>query len=215
VAADTSTEATPPQRAKSIVFVLLWLALIAQIAWMLIRLVHVRVSLGSMWYPLIFVICCLLLALTNGRVRWIATLLRGLTGLAFLQAVGDRFGLFGGPGTPGVSWGDFAHFIAYTGVVNSFLPRAVISTLAVLATIAEITCGLTLVLGIRIRYAAIGSAILLFLFATAMTISDLSQFSYAVYLMSAGALSLAAVDASFLSIDALLRRRRHSPPVVQ
>jgi hypothetical protein len=64
------------------------------------------------------------------------------------------------------------------------------------------------VLGISIRHAATGSAILLFLFATAMTISHLSQFSYGVYLMCAGALSLAPIDASFLSVDALLRRRR-------
>lgn len=174
---------------------------------MLIRHFHSHIPLTTMWYPLTFVICCLLLALTNGRVRWIATILRVLIALAFLQAVGDRFGLFGGPGTPGVSWGDFAHFIAYTGKVNSFLPRAIIPALAVLATIAEIAFGLTMLLGIFIRSAAIGSAVLLFLFATAMTISGLSQFAYAVYLMSAGALSLATVDASFLSVDALTRPR--------
>lgn len=216
MAIETSAATKVSYPIKTLAFVLLWLALIAQIAWMLVRLFHAHIPLASMWYPLVFVIACLLLALTNGRVRWIATLLRVLIPLAFLQAVGDRFGLFGGPGTPGVSWGDFAHFIAYTGVVNAFLPRALIPTLAVLATICEITFGITMLLGISIRNAAIGSAILLFCFATAMTISRLSQFSYAVYLMSAGALSLAAIDASFLSIDALLRRRqRHSRALSQ
>jgi len=87
------------------------------------------------------------------------------------------------------------------------MPRAVIPTLAVLATIAEVAFGLTVLLGISIRNAAIGSAILLFLFATAMTISGLSQFAYAVYLMSAAALSLATIDASLLSVDSLTRRR--------
>lgn len=87
------------------------------------------------------------------------------------------------------------------------MPHAVIPTLAVLATIAEIAFGLTMLLGISIRNAAIGSAILLFIFATAMTVSRLSQFAYAVYLMSAGALSLATVDASFLSVDAFTRQR--------
>jgi hypothetical protein len=198
---DASVDAAA-QRAKSIVF-----ALVAQVAWVLVRLVRSHVALESMWYPLIFVVVSLLLALTRGHVRWIATLLRVLIALAFLQAVGDRFGLFGGPGTAGVSWGDFAHFIAYTGVVNSFLPRWPIPTLAVLATICEITFGLTMLLGVRIHDAAIGSAILLFLFATAMTISRLSQFSYSVYLMSAGALSVATIDASWLSVDSLTRRR--------
>lgn len=168
-----------------------------------------------MWYPLVFVIACLLLACTNGSVRWIAAILRLPIGLAFLQAVGDRFGLFGGPGTPGVSWGDFSHFIAYTGQVNSFMPHAISPSLAVLATICEVTFGLTMLLGVRIRYMAIGSASLLFLFATAMTISGLSQFSYGVYLMSAGALSLATIDASFLSIDALLPRVPHSRALSQ
>ena len=199
---------TTPRRMRSLAFVSLWAALIAQVAWMLVRLVHAHVPVASMWYPLTFVFACLLLALTNGRARWIATLLRVLIALAFLQAVGDRFGLFGGPGAPGVSWGDFAHFVAYAGQVNSFMPRAVIPALAVLATIAEITFGLTMLLGISVRNAAIGSAILLFLFATAMTISGLSQFAYAVYLMSAGALSLVTIDASLLSVDDLTRRRR-------
>lgn len=207
MAIETSAATKTSYPIKTLAFLLLWLALIAQITWMLVKHFHAHISLASMWYPLLFVIACLLLALTNGRVRWIATLLRVLIGLAFLQAVGDRFGLFGGPGAPGVSWGDFAHFIAYTGRVNSFLPRAVIPTLAVLATICEIAFGLTMLLGIGIRNVAIASAILLFCFATAMTISGLSQFSYGVYLMSAGALSLAAIDASFLSMDALIRGR--------
>lgn len=215
MANDTSTESSAPHRAKAVVFVLLWLALIAQIVWMLVQHFRAHVAFGAMWYPLAVVIACLLLACTNGSVRWIAAILRLLIGLAFLQAVGDRFGLFGGPGTPGVSWGDFAHFIAYTGQVNSFMPHAIIPTLAVLATICEITFGLTMLLGVRIRYAALGSAILLFLFATAMTISGLSQFSYGVYLMSAGALSLAAIDAAFFSIDALVRHARHSRALSQ
>lgn len=211
MANDPTIKPKLPFLTKAQAFTLLWLALIAQVWWMLIRLLRLHLSLAAMWYPLTFMIVCALLALTNGRVRWIATLLRVLIAFAFLQAVGDRFGLFGGPGTSGVSWGDFAHFIAYTGVVNSFLPRAIIPTLAVLATIAEIACGLSMLLGIRIRYAATGSAVLLFFFATAMTISRLSQFSYAVYLMCAGALSLATIDASFLSADALIARRQQRP----
>lgn len=201
---DAGANATPPERAKFLVFVVLWLAIVAQIAWMVVHLAHAHVSLLSMWYSLVFVIACVLLGSTNGRVRWIAALLRVLIALALLQAVGDRFGLFGGPGSPGVSWGDFAHFVAYTEIVNSFLPHALIPTVAVLATICEITFGITMLLGVGIRYVALGSAILLFCFAIAMTISGLSQFSYAVYLMCVGALSLATIDASFLSVDAFI-----------
>ena len=193
--------------AKRTTSVLLWLALIAQIAWMASQELRSHVPWTAMWYPLTFVIVCLAMACTNGRVRWIAALLRILIALAFLQAVGDRFGFFGGPGTPGVAWGDFAHFIAYTGKVNSFMPHAVIPALAVTATLAEVLFGLALLLGICIRYATIGSALLLTAFATAMTISGLSQFRYSVYLMAAGALYLATVNASFLSVDAIAGRQ--------
>lgn len=196
---DRHLNARASYRTKLPAFILLWLALIAQTAWILTQRLHSHVALATMWYPLTALAVCLLLALTNGHVRWIATLLRVAIALAFLQAVSDRFGLLGGPGTPGVAWGDFAHFIAYTGQVNSFMPRAAIPALAVLATVSEIAFGLTMLFGISIRAVAFGSAILLFTFATAMTFSGLSQFAYAVYLLSAGALSLATVDASVLS----------------
>lgn len=188
-------------------FILLWLALLAQIGWVTFMRIDSHVRLAAMWYPLAAVVCCLFVALTNGRIRWAATPLRLWIGFAFLQAVGDRFGLFGKPGAPGVAWGDFNHFIAYTAQVNPFLPHAMIPAIAVLATLAEITFGFTMLFGIGIPDSALGSAILLFLFATAMTVSHLSQFSYGVYLMSAGALSLASIDATFLSIDAVIRHR--------
>ena len=107
----------------------------------------------------------------------------------------------------GVAWGDFGHFIVYTGQVNSFVPASTISMLAVLATIGESACAIALLLGFRIRWSALVSAGLLFLFATAMTISGLSQFSYGVYAMSAGAWALSTVDASCISVDSLTQRR--------
>jgi len=189
---------------KRIVFALLWLALIAQAAWMVSR----HTSMGAMWYPLTVFVGCLLLAATMGRVRWTATLLRLIIGLAFLEAVADRFGLLGAPGTAGVAWGNFANFTAYTSQLNWFLPGNFVPTVAVLATIFEIVLGFAMLLGIRVRKAAIGSAVLLFLFATAMTIAGRSQFMNAVYLMCVGALALAIVNASLLSVDALTARRK-------
>lgn len=193
-----------PLSLKSIVFALLWLALAAQAAWMVSR----HTSLAAMWYPLIVFIGCFLLAATMGRVRWTATLLRLIIGLAFLEAVADRFGLLGPPGAPGVAWGNFANFTAYTFRLNWFLPRTFDPAVAVLATIFEIFLGIAMLLGIRVRNAAIGSAVLLFLFASAMTIAGFSQFTNAVYLMCVGALALATVNASLLSVDALTVRRK-------
>ncbi len=202
-----------PASYKPYAFALLWLALIAQAIWMGLNLFSLHQPWSSMSYPLTYAVPFLFLAVTNGRTRWITSLLRLPVAAAFLDAVADRLGLLGPHGAPGVAWGDFAHFIAYTGVLNPFMPHATIPALAVLATLCEITFGICLLLGIRLRIAATGAAALLFLFGTAMTISGFSQFSYGVYLMSAGVLALSTVDASLFSVDAILRReKRESQP---
>jgi len=194
---------------KPIAFLLLWLALAAQTLWTVSHHFRLHEPWSSMSYPLTYAAPFLLLALTYGRVRWIASLLRLPLAVAFLSAVCDRLGLLGAPGAPGVGWGDFAHFVHYTARVNSFMPAATIFPLAVLATVAETLFGVALLLGIRIPIVAFGSAVLLFFFATAMTISGFSQFAYGVYLMAAGALALSTVDASLLSVDAFFKSRNH------
>ena len=135
-----------------------------------------------------------------------ATSARLLVGFAFFENVIDRLGFIGPPGAPGVSWGDFAHFIAYTAQVNAFAPASIIPALAVLATIAEGTFALTMLFGIRVRLAAAGSALLFFVFASAMVLSGLSQLQYAVYLMSVTSWALATVECIGVSVDALLVR---------
>src|SRR3981081_873817 len=72
--------------------------------------------------------------------------LRFALGFSFLSAVADRFGQWGAFGEPHVAWGTFARFVAYTGTLNWFLPRAVIPTLAIVATCAETLFGILLVL---------------------------------------------------------------------
>src|SRR5580765_1253696 len=74
-------------------------------------------------------------------------------GLAFLSAVASRFGWWGG--------GSWSGFVKYTGQVCSFMPRSTIPLLAVAATCCELSFGIALVVGIQVRAAAIGAAILL------------------------------------------------------
>ena len=88
-----------------------------------------------------------------------------------LSAVADRFGLWGPPGSPKVAWGNWSNFVAYTGVLNFFLPRWAAPGLAVAATIAECSLGILLVLGVRKREVAAASAALLCLFALTMTLA--------------------------------------------
>jgi uncharacterized membrane protein YphA (DoxX/SURF4 family) len=185
-------------------FGVLWPVLIAQVIWTVLYCVRVHPAFADIYYPVLFVPAAAVLAITGGRVRSWAVVPRLLIALGFVVNVADRLGVFGPPGTPGVSWGDFQHFIAYTAQVNAFAPRAIVPALAVLATIAEGTLGVAMLIGLKVRLAATGSALLLFVFATAMVLSGLSQFQYAVYLMSVTAWALATIDASVFSVDAYL-----------
>jgi len=184
-------------------FLALRVMVLVQISWTIYFSLHTHPAFTSIYYPVIFTPFAAALALTRGRVRWIATATRLLIGLAFFENVIDRLGFLGPPGAPGVSWGDFPHFIAYTAQVNAFAPAAIIPALAVVATMAEGTFGVTMLAGLRVRFASVGSALLLFTFATAMVLSGLSEMQYGVYLMSIAAWALATTDASALSVDAL------------
>jgi uncharacterized membrane protein YphA (DoxX/SURF4 family) len=76
------------------------------------------------------------------------------------------------------------------------MPASTIPSLAWAATVAELAFGLALVLGIWLRWAALGSSILLLLFGTAMAISFgiKSPLDYSVFSASAGALVLALYE---------------------
>jgi putative oxidoreductase len=117
--------------------------------------------------------------------RWARRYARLALGAAFLSAVGSRLGLWGS-----TTWEAFE---AYTAEVNSFLPAAAAPLLARLATAAELTLGLALVLGLRPRAVALGAAALLALFGAAMAVSfgPKSPLDYSVFSASAGALLLA------------------------
>src|SRR5215472_14039892 len=88
-------------------------------------------------------------------------------GAAFLSAVAGRFGIWG----ENTSLDSFKHFMEYTAKVNSFMPAFTIPFLAWAATIAETFLGITLILGIWLRFVALAAAGLLVLFGTAMAIS--------------------------------------------
>ena len=109
-------------------------------------------------------------------------------GTAFLSAVAARFGLWRDRGPH-----PFAQFIRYTAEVNSFLPASFAPFLAVAATIAETTLGMLLIAGVKPRWTGIAAAILLALFAVAMSISGgiKSAFDYSVFSASAAGVLLA------------------------
>jgi len=89
-------------------------------------------------------------------------------GASFLSAVADRFGLWGPYGAKNVSWGNFAHFVEYTGEVTSLFPSSSTVSFAWAATVAETLCGILLIAGFKIRMASVLSGLLLLSFAIGM-----------------------------------------------
>ncbi len=126
--------------------------------------------------------------------RVILLVLRFTLAAAFLSAVADRLGLWGPPGMEGVAWGDYPAFLAYTHVLLAGLPRGLSDVLGGLATVLEIALALALTLGFRLRWAAVGSAVLLGSFALAMLLSlgPKAVLDYSVLTALAAALALAA-----------------------
>jgi len=129
--------------------------------------------------------------------------LRVVLGITMLSAVADRFGLWGAPGEPGVAWGNWENFIAYTQTLNSFASKSVAGILGALATFFEVIFGITLIIGFKTRISALGTSALLLLFAIAMATSSTikAPFDYSVLTSSAAALLLSVIGKTSFAID--------------
>ena len=124
--------------------------------------------------------------------RWAVRYARIAIGTAFLSAVAGRFGLWSGH----VRWENFERFIQRTAELNGYAPAALVPILAWSATLLETTFGVALILGIAVRWVALGSAVLLAWFATAMAVYTgvKPPLDYSVFSASAGALLLALTE---------------------
>ena len=124
--------------------------------------------------------------------RYVLAFLRLMLGVAFLNGIASRFGLYG----KNVGYGSYGNYLKYAGEVNSFMPSWSIPLLANAATVCELSFGLLLVFGLWVRWAAYGSALLLAMFGVAMAISFglISPLDYSVFSACAGALVVAVFE---------------------
>jgi hypothetical protein len=108
--------------------------------------------------------------------------------------VADRFGLWGSAGTPGVAWGGFDPFLAYTGKLLWYLPAGLVPAAGWAATVLEITLAVGLLAGVRLRAVALASGALLSVFAVTMTVAlgPEPPLSSSVWSAAAGAFLLAS-----------------------
>jgi thiosulfate dehydrogenase (quinone) large subunit len=142
--------------------------------------------------------------------RYTTVYVRLALGISFLAAVTDRFGLWGPPGTSNVAWGNFDNFLASTAKLNPYLSTTWIPAVGWIVTLAEVACGLALILGFQTRRVAVVSGLMLLAFALGMTIGlgIKAPLNSSVFSASAGAFLLATSGHDPLRIDTL--RERHA-----
>ncbi|WP_051289024.1 hypothetical protein [Mycobacterium sp. URHD0025] len=146
----------------------------------------------------------------NQRLLHAATVFARLAlALAFLSAVADRFGLWGPAGTPNVAWGNFESFTAYVHVLAPYLTGGLLHLTAWLATVAEVTLAVGLLLGVGLRWVSFGSAALLAVFGISMFVfaGFETPFSASVFTAVAAALllGLAPENSHIFRLDKLVR----------
>src|SRR6185503_20196669 len=132
-------------------------------------------------------------------------------GASFLSAVADRFGFWGPYGVRNVFWGDFAHFVEYTGAVMSLFPSSLTVSFAWAATAAETLLGILLIAGFKTRMVSVLSGLLLLSFAMGMAtgLGIKTPFDYSVFSAAAAAFLLAFREPDRLTLDKLLNRSRN------
>lgn len=120
-----------------------------------------------------------------------------------LSAVGDRFGVFGGPGAINVAWGNWENFVAYSNQLNAYASPSFGQVLAVAATICEVLFSILLIIGYKTRLAAWGTCLLVLAFALTMTFSAgwRAPLSYSVWTTAAAAGLLAGCSRFAWSVD--------------
>src|SRR4029079_17506701 len=149
--------------------------------------------------------------LTENGTEIVRLFARFALGASFLSAVADRFGLWGPYGAKNVAWGDFAHFVEYTGAVTSLFPSSLTVLFAWAATVAETLFGILLIAGFKIRMASVLSELLLLSFAMGMVTGPgiKTPFDYSVFSAAAAAFLLAFWEPDRFTLDKLLNRSRN------
>ena len=129
--------------------------------------------------------------------------LRLALGIGFILPVMDRFGWLGAPGSPTVGWGSWSVFLDYTNSLMPYLTRPVANVMAMLATAGELVFAVLLIVGYKIKLAAIGSFLLTLAFALSMLIfaNYRAPFNYSVFVVSASSLLLATLPYYKWSIE--------------
>lgn len=92
--------------------------------------------------------------------------------------------------------GGWPHYLQAVALLNAFAPKALVPTIGVIATAAESTIGILLLIGFRLRWSAYAATALLIGFGTAMTIAlgIKAPLDYSVFAAAGAAFLLATAQ---------------------
>lgn len=141
-------------------------------------------------------------------MKFIKLFLRFAIASSFLSAVADRLGYWNEANSV---WGNWENFLAYTQIINPWLPSGFISIVGLIATIAEVVFAFCLIIGFKTELVAKLSAVLLLIFALSMTFSVgiKAAFDYSVLSASAAAFALSTMSScKYLEIDTILNSKK-------
>lgn len=146
----------------------------------------------------------------KNQLNYAQLFLRIALGIAFIYAVIDRIGWLGPADGDNIAWGNWKSFLDYTHILVPFLSPSFSDIFGLLATIAEVIFGVSLIIGFKTRLSATGSFALLlgFGFCMAISLGLKAPFNYSVFSASAGALLLSAIPSYKWSIDNLFIRKK-------
>jgi uncharacterized membrane protein YphA (DoxX/SURF4 family) len=138
-------------------------------------------------------------------------LLRCALGITFLTPVFDRLGILGQAGTGNIEWGNWENFIKYTTTLMPIFDRPLVNIMGGIATVAELMIGVSLIVGFKTKYAALGACLITLTFIVFMTLSVGIQkpINYGVFTASAAGFLLSFIPNYKWSLDNLLKGRKN------
>jgi doxX family protein len=140
-------------------------------------------------------------------LRQIAKLFLRLTvASSMLSAVADRFGLWP---KELCMWGDMDKFIAYTQSLIPYIPADAVPVLAWTATVLEVLLSICLLVGLKLKWTAsiTGLMILTFAIAMATSMGFKAALDYSAFTASAAAFAILSCGRGIWEVDNLFGNR--------
>lgn len=149
------------------------------------------------------------------ELRQIAKLFLRLTVAAsMLSSVADRFGIWA---KELCMWGDMDKFVAYTQSLIPYIPANAVPVLAWTATVLEVLLPLCLLVGLKLKWTASLSGLMILVFAIAMatSVGIKTPLNYSAFTASAAAFGILACGNGIWEVDNLMGNRRHNDRRIQ